>query len=221
MQHIPARAPPPRFPAPEWGPQPVVGAGCQVLAPVGLKFGVSRIAVVSPTCCRCWGMHQGLAEMGAPGHPAEGPYPGGRWHGCRLTPPPPLLYPQGVPLDTSKLPADQRLPPYSYSQSGLLLQSQPSQKALHQPMQSPPQPALPPALPARPAVPPVPPSGATQRPYAPQYQPNASLQQQQQQLGQPLSDFGLGSVSAPGTGDGGGTVGWGGTDMAQQGYSSL
>lgn len=88
MQHIPARAPPPRFPAPEWGPQPVVGAGCQVLAPVGLKFGVSRIAVVSPTCCRCWGMHQGLAEMGAPGHPAEGPYPGGRWHGCRLTPPP-------------------------------------------------------------------------------------------------------------------------------------
>ncbi|XP_049661156.1 CREB-regulated transcription coactivator 2 [Accipiter gentilis] len=108
---------------------------------------------------------------------------------------------QGVPLDTSKLPADQRLPPYSYSQSGLLLQSQPSQKALHQPMQSPPQPALPPAPPARPAVPPVPPSGATQRPYAPQYQPNASLQQQQQQLGQPLSDFGLGSFEQFGMGE--------------------
>ncbi|KAM9625413.1 CREB-regulated transcription coactivator 2 isoform 1-T1 [Morphnus guianensis] len=106
---------------------------------------------------------------------------------------------QGVPLDTSKLPADQRLPPYSYSQSGLLLQSQPSQKALHQPVQSPPQPALPPAPPARPTVPPVPPSGATQRPYAPQYQPNASLQQQQ--LGQPLSDFGLGSFEQFGMGE--------------------
>ncbi|XP_056178591.1 CREB-regulated transcription coactivator 2, partial [Falco biarmicus] len=45
---------------------------------------------------------------------------------------------QGVPLDTSKLPADQRLPPYSYSQPGLLLQSQPSQKALHQAVPSPP-----------------------------------------------------------------------------------
>uniref|UniRef100_A0A8C8BN09 CREB regulated transcription coactivator 2 n=1 Tax=Otus sunia TaxID=257818 RepID=A0A8C8BN09_9STRI len=56
---------------------------------------------------------------------------------------------QGVPLDTSKLPADQRLPPYSYSQPGLLLQSQPSQKALHQPLPSPP---LPPAPPTRPPV---------------------------------------------------------------------
>ncbi|XP_075592983.1 CREB-regulated transcription coactivator 2 isoform X1 [Balearica regulorum gibbericeps] len=104
---------------------------------------------------------------------------------------------QGVPLDTSKLPADQRLPPYSYSQPGLLLQSQPSQKALHQPVQSPPQPPLPPAPPARP---PVPPSGAAQRPYAPQYQPNASLQQQHQ-LGQPLSDFGLGSFEQFGMGE--------------------
>ncbi|XP_074709326.1 CREB-regulated transcription coactivator 2 isoform X1 [Strix uralensis] len=102
---------------------------------------------------------------------------------------------QGVPLDTSKLPADQRLPPYSYSQPGLLLQSQPSQKALHQPLQSPPQPPLPPAPPTRP---PVPPSGATHRPYAPQYQPNASLQQQ---LGQPLSDFGLGSFEQFGMGE--------------------
>ncbi|CAM9996904.1 unnamed protein product [Bubo scandiacus] len=102
---------------------------------------------------------------------------------------------QGVPLDTSKLPADQRLPPYSYSQPGLLLQSQPSQKALHQPLHSPPQPPLPPAPPTRP---PVPPSGATHRPYAPQYQPNASLQQQ---LGQPLSDFGLGSFEQFGMGE--------------------
>uniref|UniRef100_A0A674JL51 CREB regulated transcription coactivator 2 n=1 Tax=Terrapene triunguis TaxID=2587831 RepID=A0A674JL51_9SAUR len=32
--------------------------------------------------------------------------------------------PGGVPLDTSKLPADQRLPPYPYNQPGLLMQSQ-------------------------------------------------------------------------------------------------
>lgn len=116
-----------------------------------------------------------------------------------------------MPLDTSKLPADQRLPPYSYSQPGLLLQSQPSQKALHQSVQSSPQPALPPAPPTRPPPPPVPPSGAAQRPYPPQYQPNASLQQQQQQqpLGQSLSDFGLGSVSAPGMGTLGGAEGGG------------
>ncbi|KAM9264477.1 CREB-regulated transcription coactivator 2 [Morus bassanus] len=106
---------------------------------------------------------------------------------------------QGVPLDTSKLPADQRLPPYSYNQPGLLLQSQPSQKALHQPVQSSPQPALPAAPPARPPPPPAPPSGATQRPYGPQYQHNASLQQQQ--LGQPLSDFGLGSFEQFGMGE--------------------
>ncbi|XP_054252925.1 CREB-regulated transcription coactivator 2 [Indicator indicator] len=35
---------------------------------------------------------------------------------------------QGVPLDTSKLPADQRLPPYSYGQPGLLLPAQQGQK---------------------------------------------------------------------------------------------
>lgn len=104
-----------------------------------------------------------------------------------------------MPLDTSKLPADQRLPPYSYSQPGLILpsQPQPGQKTLHQPPQ---QPALPPAPPARP---PGPPGVAAQRPYAPQYQPDASLQHPP--LGQPLGDFGIGSVSAwGGTGQGGG-----------------
>lgn len=106
--------------------------------------------------------------------------------------PPALLSLQGVPLDTSKLPADQRLPPYPYSQPGLLLQSQPSPKSLPQPVQHPPQPPLPPAPPARP---PVPPSVATQRPYGPPYQPNAAMQPQ---LGQSLGDFSLGSVSAPG-----------------------
>uniref|UniRef100_A0A452I8U7 Uncharacterized protein n=1 Tax=Gopherus agassizii TaxID=38772 RepID=A0A452I8U7_9SAUR len=43
---------------------------------------------------------------------------------------------QGVPLDTSKLPADQRLPPYPYNQPGLLVQSQQplqqTQKPQHQ-----------------------------------------------------------------------------------------
>ncbi|XP_053224665.1 CREB-regulated transcription coactivator 2 isoform X2 [Podarcis raffonei] len=37
---------------------------------------------------------------------------------------------QGVPLDTSKLPADQRLPPYPYSQPGMILPQ--NQKSLHQ-----------------------------------------------------------------------------------------
>ncbi|XP_062367567.1 CREB-regulated transcription coactivator 2 [Cinclus cinclus] len=36
---------------------------------------------------------------------------------------------QGVPLDTSKLPADQRLPPYPYGQPGMLLGSQPPPRA--------------------------------------------------------------------------------------------
>ncbi|XP_032173530.1 CREB-regulated transcription coactivator 2 isoform X8 [Mustela erminea] len=41
---------------------------------------------------------------------------------------------QGVPLDTSKLPTDQRLPPYPYSAPGLLLPSQPATpKPLQQP----------------------------------------------------------------------------------------
>ncbi|XP_071656541.1 CREB-regulated transcription coactivator 2 [Patagioenas fasciata] len=103
---------------------------------------------------------------------------------------------QGVPLDTSKLPADQRLPPYPYSQPGLLLQSQPSPKSLPQPVQPPPQPPLPPAPPARP---PVPPSVATQRPYGPPYQPNAAMQPQ---LGQSLGDYSLGSFEQFGMGDG-------------------
>ncbi|XP_069074266.1 CREB-regulated transcription coactivator 2 isoform X1 [Pleurodeles waltl] len=45
---------------------------------------------------------------------------------------------QGVPLDTSKLPADQRLPPYPYNQQNLLLQAQQTlgtQKSLQQSQQ--------------------------------------------------------------------------------------
>ncbi|XP_065430128.1 CREB-regulated transcription coactivator 2 isoform X3 [Chrysemys picta bellii] len=96
---------------------------------------------------------------------------------------------QGVPLDTSKLPADQRLPPYPYNQPGLLMQSQPplqqTQKPQHQPMQHQHQPQ-----PAR-QQPSQQHSAPTQRPYLSQYQHNSSLQQQ---LGQPLGDFGLGSL---------------------------
>ncbi|XP_025022991.1 CREB-regulated transcription coactivator 2 [Python bivittatus] len=81
---------------------------------------------------------------------------------------------QGVPLDTSKLPADQRLPPYPYSQPGLLLQ--PSQKTQHQ-------------VPGG-----VSPSPQTRQlsqppcPYPGHYQPNSMLQHQ---LGQQLGDFGF------------------------------
>ncbi|XP_065276053.1 CREB-regulated transcription coactivator 2 [Emys orbicularis] len=96
---------------------------------------------------------------------------------------------QGVPLDTSKLPADQRLPPYPYNQPGLLMQSQQplqqTQKPQHQPMQPQHQ-----TQPAR-QQPSQQHSAPTQRPYLSQYQHNSSLQQQ---LGQPLGDFGLGPL---------------------------
>lgn len=96
---------------------------------------------------------------------------------------------QGVPLDTSKLPADQRLPPYPYNQPGLLLPAQGGHKALPQPVRPPP-------------APPLLPSAAPQRPFSPQYQPNASLQP----LGQPLGDFALGTFDQFGMGEGpGGT----------------
>ncbi|KAH1180018.1 hypothetical protein KIL84_006068 [Mauremys mutica] len=89
---------------------------------------------------------------------------------------------QGVPLDTSKLPADQRLPPYPYNQPGLLVQSQQplqqTQKPQHQT-----QPARQQQSQQH--------SAPTQRPYLSQYQHNSSLQQQ---LCQPLGDFSLGSL---------------------------
>uniref|UniRef100_A0A8C3ILC2 CREB regulated transcription coactivator 2 n=1 Tax=Chrysemys picta bellii TaxID=8478 RepID=A0A8C3ILC2_CHRPI len=44
---------------------------------------------------------------------------------------------QGVPLDTSKLPADQRLPPYPYNQPGLLMQSQSPLQQTQKPQRSP------------------------------------------------------------------------------------
>uniref|UniRef100_A0ACB8G8A3 Uncharacterized protein n=1 Tax=Sphaerodactylus townsendi TaxID=933632 RepID=A0ACB8G8A3_9SAUR len=88
----------------------------------------------------------------------------------------------GVPLDTSKLPADQRLPPYPYSQPGMVLQQ--SQKAL-QPQQAQSTAVsqagrqLPSSLPLQ-----------SQCSYPSHYQSGSVLQHQ---LNQPLGDFGLGS----------------------------
>uniref|UniRef100_A0A8C3SJZ8 CREB regulated transcription coactivator 2 n=1 Tax=Chelydra serpentina TaxID=8475 RepID=A0A8C3SJZ8_CHESE len=92
---------------------------------------------------------------------------------------------RGVPLDTSKLPADQRLPPYPYNQPGLLTQSQ-------QPLQQTPKPQHQPMQPQHQTQPARQQQQPTPRPYLSQYQHNSSLQQQ---LGQPLGDFSLGSVS--------------------------
>ncbi|XP_064494684.1 CREB-regulated transcription coactivator 2 isoform X1 [Pseudopipra pipra] len=77
---------------------------------------------------------------------------------------------QGVPLDTTKLP-EQRLPPYPYSQPGVLLGSQP--------------PPRPPAPPSRPYGPPYPP-------------PGPSLGQPPVQ---PPGDFSLGSLEQFGMGE--------------------
>ncbi|XP_066424397.1 CREB-regulated transcription coactivator 2 [Molothrus aeneus] len=85
---------------------------------------------------------------------------------------------QGVPLDTSKLPAEQRLPPYPYGQPGMLLGSQPPPRA--------------------PAPPP--------RPYNPPYTPGTPLGQPLAQphgdfgLGS-LEQFGIGE-SPPGNSGG-------------------
>ncbi|XP_075764242.1 CREB-regulated transcription coactivator 2 isoform X2 [Pelodiscus sinensis] len=81
---------------------------------------------------------------------------------------------QGVPLDTSKLPVDQRLPPYPCNQPGLLAQSQQQQHG-----------------------------APAQRPYLPQYPHSPSLQQQLcQPLGDfslgSLEQFGMGE-SPPGS----------------------
>ena len=122
---------------------------------------------------------------------------------CMRTPPlccAPLCS-QGVPLDTSKLPADHRLPPYPYSQAGLVLPS-PQQKVAAQP------PPLPPGPSARPHGPP---GAAPQRGFAPQFQPDAPALQHPP-VGQHGADFGLGSVSeagTPGVGRGWGAH-WGG-----------
>ncbi|XP_063001889.1 CREB-regulated transcription coactivator 2 [Elgaria multicarinata webbii] len=91
---------------------------------------------------------------------------------------------QGVPLDTSKLPADQRLPPYPYSQPGLHLQQ--GQKPHHQGQGG----AAGPQQVRQQQQQQQPPPMPSQCTYPGHYQSNSMLQHQ---LGQPLGDFGLGS----------------------------
>ncbi|XP_042296514.1 CREB-regulated transcription coactivator 2 isoform X2 [Sceloporus undulatus] len=95
---------------------------------------------------------------------------------------------QGVPLDTSKLPADQRLPPYPYSQPGLLLQQ--SQKPHHQAQGVCPQQVRQAAQHQPQQHQPPPPPMQPQCPYPTHYQPNSMFQHQ---FNQQLGDFGLGS----------------------------
>ncbi|XP_023569506.1 CREB-regulated transcription coactivator 2 isoform X4 [Octodon degus] len=94
---------------------------------------------------------------------------------------------QGVPLDTSKLPTDQRLPPYPYSPPSLVLPSQP-------PTPKPPQQ---PGLPSQACL--VQPSGGQPPGRQPHYgtpYPSGSSGHVQQAYHRPESDFTLGNVTA-------------------------
>ncbi|XP_036198735.1 CREB-regulated transcription coactivator 2 isoform X2 [Myotis myotis] len=93
---------------------------------------------------------------------------------------------QGVPLDTSKLPTDQRLPSYPYSHSSLVLPAQPST----------PKPLQQPGLPSQACL--VQPSGGQppgrQLHYGTLYPPSSSGHGQQS-YHRPVSDFSLGNLS--------------------------
>ncbi|XP_012870804.1 PREDICTED: CREB-regulated transcription coactivator 2 isoform X1 [Dipodomys ordii] len=92
---------------------------------------------------------------------------------------------QGVPLDTSKLPTDQRLPPYPYSPPSLVL---PTQQPTPKPLQQP-------GLPSQTCL--VHPSGGQppgrQLHYGTLYQPGSSGHGQQS-YHRPISDFSLGNL---------------------------
>ncbi|XP_054567833.1 CREB-regulated transcription coactivator 2 isoform X5 [Eptesicus fuscus] len=92
---------------------------------------------------------------------------------------------QGVPLDTSKLPTDQRLPSYPYSHSSLVLPAQPST----------PKPLQQPGLPSQACS--VQPSGGQppgrQLHYGTLYPPSSSGHGQQS-YHRPVSDFSLGNL---------------------------
>uniref|UniRef100_H3A504 CREB regulated transcription coactivator 2 n=1 Tax=Latimeria chalumnae TaxID=7897 RepID=H3A504_LATCH len=101
---------------------------------------------------------------------------------------------QGVPLDTSHLPSDQRLPVYPYGQSHLLLQSQ-QQSAMQQQQQPQPPPTLQQQQQeqvqqtSQQALQHSQTSGTTQQQYPSPYQQPTS----QMQLGHQLTDFNLSS----------------------------
>uniref|UniRef100_A0A9L0SQK7 CREB regulated transcription coactivator 2 n=1 Tax=Equus caballus TaxID=9796 RepID=A0A9L0SQK7_HORSE len=92
---------------------------------------------------------------------------------------------QGVPLDTSKLPTDQRLPPYPYSPPSLVLPTQPpTPKPLQQP-----------GLPSQACS--VQPSGGQPPGRQPHYgtlYPPSSSGHGQQSYHRPMSDFSLGNL---------------------------
>nr|XP_019568874.1 PREDICTED: CREB-regulated transcription coactivator 2 isoform X1 [Rhinolophus sinicus]XP_019568876.1 PREDICTED: CREB-regulated transcription coactivator 2 isoform X2 [Rhinolophus sinicus] len=92
---------------------------------------------------------------------------------------------QGVPLDTSKLPTDQRLPPFPYSPPSLVL---PGQPPTPKPVQ---QPGLPPPACS------VQPSGGQPPGRQPHYgtlYPPSSSGHGQQSYHRPMSDFSLGNL---------------------------
>ncbi|KAG8519953.1 CREB-regulated transcription coactivator 2 [Galemys pyrenaicus] len=93
---------------------------------------------------------------------------------------------QGVPLDTSKLSTDQRLPPYPYSPPSLVLPTQPpTPKPLQQP-----------GLPSQACL--VQPSGGQPTGRQPHYgalYPPSSSGHGQQSYHRPMSDFSLGNLS--------------------------
>ncbi|XP_064449664.1 CREB-regulated transcription coactivator 2 isoform X8 [Mirounga angustirostris] len=92
---------------------------------------------------------------------------------------------QGVPLDTSKLSTDQRLPPYPYSPPGLVLPSQPpTPKPLQQPGLSSQACSMQPSGGQPPGRPPH---------YGTLYPPSSSGHGQQS-YHRPMSDFGLGNL---------------------------
>ncbi|XP_077934753.1 CREB-regulated transcription coactivator 2 isoform X2 [Halichoerus grypus] len=93
---------------------------------------------------------------------------------------------QGVPLDTSKLSTDQRLPPYPYGPPGLVLPSQPpTPKPLQQPGLSSQACSMQPSGGQPPGRPPH---------YGTLYPPGSSGHGQQS-YHRPMSDFGLGNLS--------------------------
>uniref|UniRef100_A0A8C5NW64 CREB regulated transcription coactivator 2 n=1 Tax=Jaculus jaculus TaxID=51337 RepID=A0A8C5NW64_JACJA len=93
---------------------------------------------------------------------------------------------QGIPLDTSKLPTDQRLPPYPYSPPSLVL---PTQPATPKPLQQPGLPSHVCLVPSSAGQPP-----GRQLHYGPLCPPGSSGHRQQS-YHRPVNDFSLGNVS--------------------------
>nr|XP_004667258.1 CREB-regulated transcription coactivator 2 isoform X1 [Jaculus jaculus] len=92
---------------------------------------------------------------------------------------------QGIPLDTSKLPTDQRLPPYPYSPPSLVL---PTQPATPKPLQQPGLPSHVCLVPSSAGQPP-----GRQLHYGPLCPPGSSGHRQQS-YHRPVNDFSLGNL---------------------------